>query len=337
MKKFALLGFGGLGKSHFKRLLQIEKERGDIQLVAIIGADKKTLAEASKINIGTTDLSDVDFTKYNFYDTVDEFLEKEPVDFVISVLPSTMHAEVSIRCMEKGIDVFSEKPMALNVKDCERMVATAKKTGRLLMIGQCLRYNGAYQKMKEYIDTGVFGKVVRAEFQRYSQLPIWTFNNWILDRKQSGGAPLDFHCHDVDLVNHFFGMPKEVSSVATHNKAEFESIFTRYTFDDDKVVTAHADWSFPQSFPFRSHLLVLFEKAAVEILGDVITVYEDEKSYEPDYDREDHFIKEFRDFIDCVVAGKESEISQAYSVMNSVKIVDAEIRSVEKKKVIKVK
>lgn len=326
MYKFALIGFGGLGKLHFKNLLQIEKERGDITLCAICGADRATLTQTSSINIGSTSLENVDFSEYRLYDTVDELLENEELDFVISALPTILHAKIAITVMEHGIDIFSEKPMALSVSDCEKMVEAAKKHKRLLMIGQCLRFDGAYQKVKEYIDSRLYGKVLRTEFTRYSPLPKWTFNNWILDRNQSGGCPLDMHIHDVDLINQYFGIPESVSSYATHNKVEFESIFTRYAYED-KIVTAAADWSFPQTYPFNARLLMLFEKATVLVNDGTLTVFKDDEKIFPEIDREDYFLKELREFIECTVSGRKSEISTGESVMNSVKIIDAELLS----------
>lgn len=329
MLKYALLGFGGLGKLHFKNLLKLNEVHRDITLVAICGADKKTITENTKINIGTTVLENVDFSKYKFYDTVDELLENEELDFVISALPTVMHKEVSLKFLNYGIHIFSEKPMALSLSDCEEMVLSAEKSGKVLMIGQCLRFSGIYEKAKEYIDSLVYGRVLRAEFKRYSPLPTWTFNNWILDRKQSGGCPLDMHVHDVDLINHFFGMPKSVKSIATHNKAEFESIFTTYEYDS-MLVTAAADWGLPQKFPFDARLLISFEKAALEIVNDTIVIYTDEEVIYPETDEEDYFYKELDEFITCVKENKESKISDCESVKNSIKIVTAEIESAEK-------
>lgn len=328
MIKYALLGFGGLGKLHFKNLLKLNEKHKDISLVAICGADKKTLTENTKINIGSTVLDNVDFSKYSFYDTVDELLENEELDFVISALPTVMHKESAVQVLNRGIHIFSEKPMALSLEDCEEMVESAKRADKVLMIGQCLRFSGLYEKVKEYIDNKTFGKVLRAEFKRYSCLPTWTFNNWILDRSQSGGCPLDMHVHDVDIINYFFGMPKSVSSYSTHNKVEFESIFTTYEYDD-VFITSAADWGLVQQLPFESRLFISFEKAVVEIVNDKITVYTDEETFTPDVDNEDYFYKELDEFIKCVKSGKNSKISDCDSVKNSIKIVMSEIKSAE--------
>lgn len=326
MLKYALLGFGGLGKLHFKNLLALEQEMKDISLVAICGADRKTITENMKINLGTTNLEGIDFSKYKFYDTVDELLANEKLDFVISALPSAMHKEVAVKMLENGLHVFSEKPMALCYSDCEQMVESARKNNKILMIGQCLRFDGCYEKAREYINNKTYGRVLRADFKRHSCLPTWTFNNWILDRKQSGGCPIDMHVHDVDLINHFFGLPKAVTSYSTHNRVEFESIFTTYEYDG-MLVTSSADWSFPQQFPFAATLLMSFEKATLVIENGEITVYTDDEVIHPEVDKTDYFYKEMTEFISCVKNNTESEISDCESVKNSIKIVTKEIES----------
>lgn len=329
MKNFALLGFGGLGKMHFSNLLETEKERGDICLKAIVGADKNSLGKTSEINIGSTDLSKTDFSRFNFYDTVDELLENEKPDFVISVLPTVMHAETAIKCMEHGIDVFSEKPMALNVADCDRMIECSLKTGRLLMIGQCLRFDNTYNRLKKFVDNNTYGKVIRGEFTRYSQLPVWTYKNWILDAAQSGGCPLDFHCHDVDIINYIFGMPDAVYTFGTNEKAELESVFSRFYYPD-KIITAKADWAFPQKFPFRAEALIVFEKAVAEISsGKAMTVYTDEETIYPEAETGDMFKNEISHFVECAVNKRKSLVSDPKSVRNSVYIVSREIESMK--------
>lgn len=337
MKNFALLGFGGLGKMHFLRLLEIEKSRGDICLKAIVGADKDNLGKATQINIGSADLSNVDFLRFNLYDTVDELLENEELDFVISVLPTAMHAQTAIKCMENGLDVFSEKPMALSVEDCDKLVECSERTQKLLMIGQCLRFDGMYNKLKEFVDNNTYGKVIRGEFSRYSQLPIWTYKNWILDVAQSGGCPLDFHCHDIDIINHIFGMPDAVYTFGTNEKVELESVFSRFYYPD-MIITAKADWSFPQKFPFKSETLVVFEKAVIEISnGETMTVYTDEEVTHPQIDAGDMFKNELSHFVECAVNKRNSSISTPKSVRNSVYIVNREIESMKADKKISVK
>lgn len=93
MFRYAIIGFGGLGKKHFSNLLTLEKERRDFCLCAI--CDEKSFNENMNINInlGNIDISSIDFSSYGFYRDYKEMIKNEKPDFVISALPTYLHEE----------------------------------------------------------------------------------------------------------------------------------------------------------------------------------------------------------------------------------------------------
>lgn len=326
MKKYAIIGFGGLGKIHLANLIELERERGDIKLVAICGADPKTFKQNVKINLGTVDIGSLDFDSCNFYVDYKELIDKEAPDFIVSAVPTYLHEEVAAYALLRGIHIFSEKPMALSVDGCDRMISLAKSRGLVLMIGQCLRFDPAFTLLKELISSEKYGKAYRAEFVRYSELPMWSWNNWILDPEKSGGCVLDMHIHDVDLINWFFGTPKTLRSAVTEKKAELEAIFTQY-FYDELLVTSAADWSLPSSFPFDSRCQINFENACAVISGGELTIYSDGEKEKPKLSLESAFVSEMREFLAQVIDGAECSVISAESVRDSVKLAKAEILS----------
>ena len=269
MYKYAIIGFGGLGKLQLGNLLALEEQRGDMKLVALCGADPETFKSNVKINLGTIDISKMDFSGCSFYQDYKELIDTEKPDFIISTVPTYLHEEISIYALERGVSVFSEKPMALSPEGCDKMIEAAKQSGGKLMIGHALRFDPIYRKIKEYIDENTFGRPLRAEFSRYSATPTWTWNNWILDPTLSGGCAIDMHVHDVDLVNWFFGVPDCLRSVSTNSKTEAESIFTQYFYEGLFVTTA-ADWALCPTYPFSSRCLINFERATVVVEGGII-------------------------------------------------------------------
>lgn len=326
MYKYGIIGFGGLGRKHLSNLLQIELKRKDIQLVAICGTTEEQARKNISINLGTSDVSQVDFSQCHFYDDYHDMIEKENLDFVFSVLPTDLHEDVALYALSKGIHVFSEKPMALTLAGCDRMLEAAKKSQKYLMIGQCLRFHPAYTKLKEYIDSGCYGKVRSACFERYSQTPLWTWNNWVLDPQKSGGCVLDLHIHDVDLMNCFFGTPTSLRSFVTDGKYLAESVDTTYWYPDF-CVTAKADWSLPQTYPFTARCQVNFETASVFIQNDTIHVYTNDCSSSQSVDSEACFVQEVEAFLAAIIDDVPSTITSAQSVRNTVRIVMTEVQS----------
>lgn len=328
MYNYAIIGFGGLGKLHLSNLVQLEKERGDIHLQAICGTDEKSFKENVKLNLGMVDLSQINITDCNFYQDYKELIERENIDFILSTLPTYLHKEVAVYALERGIHVFSEKPMALNLDDCKAMITAAKQNQKQLMIGQCLRFDPTYMKLKEFVDNNTFGKPYRAEFTRYSQLPTWTWNNWILEPEQSGGCILDMHIHDVDLINWIFGMPNHIYSSMTNKKANRESVFTQY-FYDELLILSNADWSMTQSFPFEARCLVNFEEATVVISDGKLSVYKDDEAYDQEFPDGRSFVNEMSAFLRLIIDKEECCVTSPESIMNSVELAMKEIKSAE--------
>lgn len=327
MFKYAIIGFGGLGKMQLGNLLALEEQRGDMKLVALCGADPNAFKSNVKINLGTVDISKFDFSDCAFYQDYRELIDNEKPDFIISTVPTYLHEEIAVYALERGVAVFSEKPMALSMEGCDAMIAAADRTGGKLMIGHVLRFDSVYRKVKEYIDEGTYGRPLRAEFSRYSATPTWTWNNWILDPALSGGCAIDMHVHDVDLVNWYFGVPDCLRSVSTSNKTECESMFTQY-FYDGLFVTTSADWSMCPTYPFSSRMLINLERATVCVEDGKLTVHEaGGETVVPILSEVSCYMNEMRAFVEWVIDGKACADISLDSVRTSMDMAFSEIES----------
>ncbi len=326
MYKYAIIGFGGLGKLHMTNLHKLERSGYDIKLSALCATSSASIGKNVELNLGTVDMSDIDLSECNFYTDYKELLDKEELDFIVSALPTYMHDEVAVYALNKGIHVFSEKPMALTAEGCERMIEAAKANNKRLMIGQCLRFDPAMQKLKEYVDNKTFGKIYRAEFSRYSQVPTWSSKNWIIDPARSGGCVFDMHIHDVDLINWIFGIPSSVRSAVTSAKVGLEAIFTQY-FYDDLLVTANADWSMPAKFPFEARTCFNFTDATAVLKDGVLRVYTDTDEFVPELPEVDSFMDEMKAFLRSITDNVVCDIISPESVYTSVSLALREIES----------
>jgi len=320
MKKYAIIGFGGLGKTHFCNLLEIEKKRGDISLCAICNADLSAITESVALNIGSVSMDNVDFSKYNLYTDYKEMLDKEDLSFVLIALPTYLHASVTIECLKRGIDVYVEKPMALTLQDCEEMVKTAKENGRRLMVGHCLRFTDEYMFLKDCIEKGTYGKPVKAEFSRKSPNPGWSSGNWLLSEEKSGGCIVDMHVHDVDMMVWLFGAPDEIAAYSSHKMQKYESVYALYKYPD-MTVSAICDWGIHPSYKFSATYAVTFENAYVELKDGVVTVYESEESHTVSFSGEDAMYREVETFIEGCLSGAEVSKANVNTVLDSMRVI----------------
>ena len=159
--KAAIIGNGFIGNAHRAAFAMFKEEGVDIELVAICDIRPEML----KKNTGE-----------RLYTSVDEMLENEKeLDFVCLCLPTYLHAEYAIKLMKAGLNVLCEKPMALNMADCERMIECSKETGKRLMVAQCSRFGKDMVIMKEFIEEGSFGirepKTTLEKYDRSSDAP----------------------------------------------------------------------------------------------------------------------------------------------------------------------
>ncbi len=339
MLKFAIVGLGGLGKSHLMFYFNVKKHK-DVELVALCDIDPEQFQKKIELNIGTA-TAPVDLSQYRLYTDVDEMLEKESLDFILTAVPTYIHAEIAVKAMDKGIHVFSEKPMALNLEQCQSMVDAAKRNNVKLQIGQCIRFSPQHQCLKDLVNSGKYGKVIRAEFSRISFTPQWAWNNWFMNFDMSGGAVLDLHVHDVDFVQWAFGMPKSVMSMASHYKSGFDAITSNYEYDGFYITTM-TDWSLAPDFPFTTNGIVSCEEATLVLAKDEhasITVYEKNgtertgKVYHiPTVNPGElnYYEREVIEFIDCIEKNRDSDIISPESTMDSIRLALAEQESATK-------
>lgn len=333
MLKYAILGFGGLGKVHFGNRKAIE-ERTGAELVAICDVEQSAFENNTSTNLGD-DNSVLDLSGLNLYNDAVDMLEKEELDFIISALPTFIHEKYAVMAMEKGINVFSEKPMAINYEQGKNMLETARKNNVKLMIGQCVRYFGSYDYIKKLIDSKEYGKVIDAEFYRLGTAPRWSWHNWFMDESLSGGAALDLHVHDLDFINYAFGRPNAVCSIAANYVTKHDSIQTIYYYDD-VTVTAKGAWGYAGTYPFHSEFRVRFEKATFELNSKGFLCYLDEG--EPQKLGPfgvDGYVEEVVDFINCIENNTESKVNPPESSLQSIEIALAEKKSADLGEIVK--
>ena len=329
MLNYAIIGFGGLGKSHFGNTKDLMSKVEGINLVALCDVNENTFKTQTAINLGSNNVG-LDLSAYNIYNDAEELFEKEKLDFVITALPTYIHEKIAVMAMEKGIHVFSEKPMAINLEQAQNMLDKAKENNVKLMIGQCLRYWPEYVIAKDLIDNKKYGKVLYANFVRLSQTPKWSWQNWILDNDKGGGCALDMHVHDVDFINWAFGKPNSVTARATNGDCVHDGISAIYDYDD-MYVTAISSWGLTDTYVFTADFMIRFEKATIELKNGKFMLYTDEKAEEIKFEPKNPYVEELVDFIDCIRTGREITINHPTSSKLSVQIAVAEKESAYKK------
>ncbi len=144
-----------------------------------------------------------------------ELLTDDKLDAVVIVTPDQLHKEMVCAFLRAGKHVMCEKPLALNLEECEDMMRAEKESGKQLMVGQVCRCNPVFIKAKELIDEGKIGELVFVESEyAHNYDDSKGYNNWRMVPERNtvvGGG-----CHAIDLLRWIAGDPTEVFAYANH-------------------------------------------------------------------------------------------------------------------------
>jgi len=256
MLKVGLIGCGFMGAMHANCYKNID----GVELVALADIRRE---KAEELAVGTSAV---------IYGDGKDLIEKADVDIIDVCLPTYLHAEYAMAAMDKVNYVFVEKPVALTVAEGKAMLEKSKATGTQVQVGQVIRFWDEYVELKKIIESGVYGKVVNANFRRISPRPEWGWENWLLDYNLSGGAGQDLHIHDVDYVLSVFGVPKNFYSVKNMKGEENSYVNTLMQYEDF-VVSVEGTWDLPGAYPFTATFRVVMENAVVENAGGKFMLY----------------------------------------------------------------
>lgn len=151
------------------------------------------------------------------YCSVDELLKNErEVDVVSICTPNGLHAEHTIKALKSGFHVLCEKPMAINVGDCERMIAEAKKADRHLFVVKQNRFNPPVEKVKQLIDAGRLGKIFNVQLNCFwnREHDYYLDSDWKGNKSMDGGTLFTQFSHFIDLLSWMIGSVEEAYALS---------------------------------------------------------------------------------------------------------------------------
>ncbi|MBE0700026.1 MAG: Gfo/Idh/MocA family oxidoreductase, partial [Anaerolineaceae bacterium] len=236
--------------------------------------------------------------------------------------------------LQAGVNVLCEKPMAQGLEECAQMAAAATESGKLLQIGHCIRFWPQYAKTKVIVDSGEYGKVLAATFQRLSATPGWSWRGWLMDGAKSGGALLDMHIHDADFVQYLFGLPEAVYCRGVKGpSAAYDHVITSYRYPDEKVVTAEGGWVMAPGFGFQMSFHIALEGATIVYDStrspDFKVCPQDGEVFTPAIPAGDGYGHEIRHFADALLGRPVAKILTPQESLDSVRLILAEKESAE--------
>ena len=210
-------GIVGTGAIARRAHLPAARRSGTFQVVAVADVDRaRAQAVATEFGVPAA------------YGSLEEMLKSSrEIDAVVICTPNHLHAAQAIASLEAGKHVLVEKPMATSLDDARRMVALAKASRRVLMVGFTHRFYEFNRRARKLVSDGAIGTVLsfRVRFAHQGPYIAWPAESgWFLSRTQAGGGALiDMGIHAVDLVRWLTGSEVvEVSAMLANPDPEGE-------------------------------------------------------------------------------------------------------------------
>ena len=260
--KYALIGCGRIAVNHMKAAINNE-----LEIVAVCDVIPEKMEEI----LAKYDLQgDESIKRYTDYR---EMIEKEEIELASIATESGIHAEIALYCIEHGVNVIIEKPMAMSIEDADKIIEAAEKYNVKVSACHQNRFNVAIQELRKAVEAGRFGKLshgsIHVRWNRnqgyYDQAP------WRGTWEQDGGALMNQCIHGIDLLRWMMGDEIEEIYGATrqqfHDYLEAEDVGVAVVkFKNGAVGTIEGTTNvYPKNL--EETLYIFGEKGTVKIGG----------------------------------------------------------------------
>ncbi|GAB4310522.1 MAG: Gfo/Idh/MocA family oxidoreductase [Promethearchaeota archaeon] len=288
--KVGLVGLGFVGRVHLANLLADDR----VQLVVCsLSVDEK------KVPAGIP-----------FYDDFEAMLANETLDGVVIATPTPLHEPMAVEATRRGVHAFVEKPLALDLPGCDRIVDAARKTGAYLQVGHVLHFWPSYVEARRRVREGDLGRPRQLRAIRAGPFPGWAA--WFADDAQSGSVILDLNIHDVDFAAWLFDEPvaevyAEAREIEVHGRRVWGVAHTSLRFESGGLALCEASWAGAATMPFTTKLEVACEKGLLSFEPrPCLSLYGAEEAKHLDPVQLDGYALELRHFVD-LLTGKATE------------------------------
>ena len=221
--RLAIVGAGLVGRRHIEALQQISA----IELAAVVDPDAAAADFARQHGV-------------EYFQSLDSLLDAGVADGILLATPNRLHLEQGLDCIEAGIPLLVEKPIAVTSADANRLVAAADQARVPLLVGHHRRYNPLIHRARELIEEGRLGRLrtVHASCWLYKPDDYFDIAPW---RKQTGAGPVFVNLiHDIDLLRYLCGevtsvQAQTVASLRGYDNEDVAGVLLR--FNNDAVAT----------------------------------------------------------------------------------------------------
>ncbi len=295
MIRVVLVGAGYIAEAHLKGYLRL----ANAQVVAVADVDAARANRMAAMAGGVKWSTD-------YRQVIGEG------DIVDICTTSATHAEIGTAAAQAGKHLHVEKPFAMNMADCERLLDACARAGVKVMAGQTERFKPLHRVMKESVERGDIGKLVLTRIA-VDAGHFWPggWEGWQIDPARSGGIFLHLGIHTLDMLLWLSGaMPRSIYA-QTQKRASSRMDMNDYyqcvvKYQDGTTAIAELSYALPRrGDSYRAAMLIGTRGSAYHRLTDDAFLITDTGQHFIDENLEDPVGRQVAHFVDCVAANKE--------------------------------
>lgn len=307
--RIGAIGLGRLGYSHAKNIA-----------FRIPGAELTALCDMNEDKLNQ--VCDEWKVPYRYTD-FEEMINNDDLDAVVITSPSHLHTKQIALALDKGLHVFSEKPLGTSVEECKiAEEAVEAHPNKVFMLGFMRRYDPSYAYAKKMVDSGEIGRPIL--FRGYSQDPESCIDGAIAYAGHSGGQFIDMGVHDIDLARWFIGSePKTIFAIGgCYAHPEFgqfkdgDNVSALMHFNNEAMAFIFAGRTAPHGYNVETEIIgtkgilriaSVPAKNMVEILDNHGVRKECSKDFLERFDQA--YVEEINEFIECILKDRKPEVT----------------------------
>jgi scyllo-inositol 2-dehydrogenase (NADP+) len=228
-----IIGMGRMGITHYS----IINSHPDVSIKAVVDTSDLILSLFKKYLKGVKTYKD-----YN------DLFRYEKLDAVIICTPPALHYPIVLEAAKKNIHVFSEKPFTTQKALGLELSDIFEQKGLVNQVGYVNRFNDIFAKVKEYLDFGVIGQVIRFKSEMFSRTITKTEegNTWRDSHDNGGGALYEVASHAIDLIIFLIGKPDKItgsSLTKVFSKNVEDAVFATFLYRNGISGSLNVNWS----------------------------------------------------------------------------------------------
>ena len=265
MLRVAVIGFGKLGLLHAGLVNSLPGSK----LEAVVDNDSRTLS------VLKTRMHSV-----RCYKDHRKLLDDGDVDAAVIATPTGFHIDVAVDCVNAGIPIFIEKPLANTAAQARPLIDALKRNPVANMCGYMGRYAGTFAKAKEIMESGALGKLQMLRSSMYIGQLFARGKGWRYDKTSSGGGVLiTQNSHLIDKLIWLFGNVDYVSaqtrSLYSKEVEDYAHVFL--SFDNGLAGYLDASWSARHYRTPTISIHVQGERGTLDVDDDSTSLFIDKK------------------------------------------------------------